>query len=637
MGRINIRKIESHLKPVLIENAAVTLLQSSFIAFVLLVSGLFFANAQPSGGPYGPINQTYDLPKVSGKIYYVAPDGKTESQGDQFAQPTTIESAIANVKTGDAIVLRGGTYRTGDLEFNQGITIQPYADEQPIFKGTFEAKEWKNINKGLWKTSWTHFFPGSPDDWWSRDRFGKETPLHVFNNDMVFVDGKILKSTGWEGDVDENSFYIDYKNGFVYIGTDPTNRLVEITAHNYGLHRVTKDMHGKSNDHKGVVIRGVTLTQYAYCGFEINGYEPQGLADPSTFGKDVVGSIIEHCTFSFCGRVGAYLRGDNLVLRHCNVNNTTTEGVYLLSSSDCLLEKNMFSRNNIEDIIGYYPAAVKIFNQTHRVTCQDNLIYDLPISNGIWYDVGNVDGRFLNNWVEGVGNSKGAGSNNQMWPSNNGFFFEISKGAICAGNVFVNCDHGIMILNSSNVLVYQNTFMNSTACFGRDKRSAVGDHFGWHPSTGPDVDQRFGHVFVNNLLAGDVNFKRPLMLVWQHPDLCQKLDKSPLKQYDYNVYVKDINSGFQTLVYWSPASNAECQQAIESLDGLKKVFDGSSANSKVFESYNMPLFKSIELGNFQLNQAFPGANAAVTLPADVQKLLGLQAKYKPYIGAFPVK
>ena len=134
-----------------------------------------------------------------------------------------------------------------------------------------------------------------------------------------------------------------------------------------------------------------------------------------------------------------------------------------------------------------------------------------------------------------------------------------------------------------------------------------------------------------------LNFKRPLMLVWQHPDLCQKLDKSPLKQYDYNVFVKDINSGFQTLVYWSPASNTGCQQTVESLDGLKMLFDGSSVNSKVFEGYNMPLFKSYELGNFQLNQAFPGANAAVTLPVDIQKILGLQAKYKPYIGAFPVK
>src|SRR5665811_279285 len=139
------------MKPILKENSTGKLLQCSFIAMVLLVSGLYSANAQPSGGPYGPVNQTYELPKVTGKIYYVAPDGKSGLLGDQLTQPTSIESAFANVKTGDAIILRGGTYRTGDLEFNQGVTIQPYADEQPIFKGTFEAKEWKIINKGLWK------------------------------------------------------------------------------------------------------------------------------------------------------------------------------------------------------------------------------------------------------------------------------------------------------------------------------------------------------------------------------------------------------------------------------------------------------------------------------------------------------
>jgi hypothetical protein len=200
----------------------------------------------------------------------------------------------------------------------------------------------------------------------------------------------------------------------------------------------------------------------------------------------------------------------------------------------------------------------------------------------------------------------------------------------------VNCDHGILILNSSNVQVYQNTFVNSTACIGRDGRSAVGDHFGWHPSTGPDVHERFGHVFVNNLLVGDKSHIRPLMLVWQPAMLCQKLDKSPLKQYDYNVYVKDM-SGFKTLVYWSPAANSGCQQSVETLDALKKVFDGSSANSQVFEGSDLPVFKSIELGNFQLQPTFAGAKAATLIPADVQKLLGLPAKYSPYVGAFPVK
>ena len=114
----------------------------------------------------------------------------------------------------------------------------------------------------------------------------------------------------------------------------------------------------------------------------------------------------------------------------------------MIGSSDVLLERNIFRRNNVEQLTGYYPAAVKIFNQSHRVTCRDNLVIDHPHSNGIWYDVGNVDGVFVNNWVEGA---------------LDGFFFEISKGAICAGNVFVGCDKGIRVLNSSNVRVYHNT------------------------------------------------------------------------------------------------------------------------------------------------------------------------------------
>ncbi|MCI0692607.1 right-handed parallel beta-helix repeat-containing protein, partial [candidate division KSB1 bacterium] len=99
--------------------------------------------AQPSGGPYGPIRQTYKLPTGTGKIYYVATDGQAEQTGESLTKPTTLEAAIERVRTGDAIVMRGGTYRTGNLLLNQGITIQPYADEQPILKGTFMAAEWK--------------------------------------------------------------------------------------------------------------------------------------------------------------------------------------------------------------------------------------------------------------------------------------------------------------------------------------------------------------------------------------------------------------------------------------------------------------------------------------------------------------
>ena len=603
--------------------------------FFLLSAGLRLATAQPSGGPYGPIPQTYALPSGAGTIYFVAPAGDSTASGTTLAKPTTLESAIARVHTGDVIVMRGGTYRTGNLVLNQGITVQPYADEHPVLKGTFVAAQWQNLGNGLWVTKWSHLFPSKPDAWWQRDREGKKTPLYRFNNDMVFVDGRFLQAVGWEGEVDENSYYIDYESGMVYIGIDPTNRLVEITAFNIALLRTTAECHGKQSDHKGYTIRGIMFTQYAYRALEIEGTDPEGLSDESQHGKDVIGSILEDCTISFCSRVAGYFRGDRFTMRHCKISDTSTEGVYVIGSNDILLEGNIFTRNNIEHITGYYPAAVKIFNQCYRATCRDNLIIDLPNSNGVWYDVGEVDGVFVNNWVENVGHVGATTPTDQLWPSDNGFFFEISKGVLCAGNVFVNCDHGMMILNSSNARVYQNTFVNSMACFGRNGRVPAGDHFGWHSGTGPDVDKREGHIFVNNLLTGDKGFMRPLLFVWQPPSVCKRLTRPLLSQFDYDVFVRSTDKASYPLIMWSPADNEKCQIGFDSLQAIRTMYPEFAANSLQYVNYSMPLFKSMELGRYELLQGSPGSNSGTQLPSEIRKIIGQSKKENPYAGAYP--
>jgi hypothetical protein len=609
----------------------------SIIFFLLFFqSTLITVVAQPSGGPYGPMRQTYELPKDVGKIYYVSPDGKPEQSGESINNPTTIESAIERVQTGDAIILRGGTYRTGNLILNQGITIQPYKDEQPILKGTYIADKWEDLGNGLWTTKWQYLFPSKPDDWWRRNREGKKTPLHLFNNDMVFADGKFLQSAGWEGDVDENSYHIDYDAGAIYIGVDPKDHLIEITAFDAALIRTTKEVHGKKSDRKGPKIKGITFTQYAYRAFEIEGTEPEGLSDEKDHGKMVVGTLLENCTISFCSRVAGYFRGDSLTIRNCKVTDTSTEGVYVIASNDVLLEKNIFTRNNIENITGYFPAAVKIFNQSYRVTCRDNLVIDLPNSNGIWYDVGNVDGVFINNWIENVGRIGDTINTNQLWPSDNGFFFEISKGAICAGNVFVNCDHGVMVLNASDVQIYNNTFVNSMACIGRNERSAQGDHFGWHPSTGPDVDERDGHIFVNNLLTGDISFERPLLFVWQRAILCEKLTEPQLTKLDYNMYIRGADKTKYPLILWSPVANENCQLGTDSLETLRKIYPDFMSNSRYYSNYNGPLFKSTELGNFQLLPAFKELESATEMPNEIKNLLNSAIKEEKYIGAYPI-
>ncbi|MDZ7723836.1 MAG: right-handed parallel beta-helix repeat-containing protein [candidate division KSB1 bacterium] len=616
--------------------ASTGIFHKAWMTFFCLIAmaGVFSVIAAPSGGPYGPIHQTYKLPNISGTLYFVAADADPNATGTSLEAPTRLETAMATVKTGDAVILRGGTYRTGDLVLNQGIVMQPYQDERPVIKGSFIAQEWRNLGNGLWTTSWPHLFPSRPADWWRRYRQGKKTPLHRFNNDMVFADGHFLQSVGWEGDVDKDTYYIDYETGTVYIGIDPDDHLIEITAFNSALTRTTGKVHGKTSDRRGPVIRGITFTQYAYRALEIKGTEPQGVSDESQHGKDVIGTTLEHCTLSYCSRVAGYLRGDSLTIRHCKVSDTSTEGIYIIASNDVLLEKNIFTRNNIERITGYYPAAVKIFNQSHRVTCRDNLVIDLPYSNGIWYDVGNVDGVFVDNWVQGVGTNETPIATNRLWPSDNGFFFEISKGAVCAGNVFVDCDHGVMILNSSDVHMYQNTFVNSLACIGRDGRSAEGDHFGWHPATGPGVEERDGHIFANNLLSGkDMN--RPLLFVWQPSELCDRLRDPMLDMLDHNAYVRGSDKTESPLILWSPAANQTCQIEIESPDELHSLHSQYAANSRFYDQYAGPLFQSRELENFYPLQNFPGLNSGLKLPAQIKNLLKQTELPENTVGAFP--
>ncbi len=607
-----------------------------YIKEKILISILFglstlFIMSQPSGGPYGPVDQTYEIPLGVNNIYYVAPNGDPNSEGILINKPATIETAIKKAKTGDAIILRGGIYRTGNLIFNQGIIIQPYKDEKPVLKGSYIAENWGKKEDGLWITSWKYLFPNKPESWWRKEREEKFTPLHKFNGDMVFVDGKMLQSAGSIDELDDNNFYVDYNKKLVYIKQNPKNKVIEITAFNKAIYRVIVECNGMQPDNRGPQIRGLEITQYADTAVHIDGYYPQGISDESEHGKDVIGTTLENCKISYCSRIAFFLIGDSLTLRHCDVSNTSTEGVYIVASSDVLVEKNKFSMNNIENITGFFPAAVKIFNQCYRVTCRDNLVTNLLYSNGIWYDVGNVDGVFINNFVENVG--KGSKTERQYFRFRSGFFFEISKGVICAGNVFVNCEIGARVLNSSNGKLYQNTFVNSPASFFRTERSAVGDHFNWHPATGPSIEERDGHIFVNNIIYKDELFSIPLF-IFQTDSLCKMLRNSQMEEIDYNIYIRksDIDT---TLILWRPADNPSCELRLKSPKELNKHYPNFSGNSKFFDNYKEPLFNAPEKNDYSLLPEFSKKVSAKDLPEKIRDLPGDAGKGKSYVGAYP--
>src|ERR1051325_5021003 len=128
----------------------------SVVSLLLVVASP--ATAHPSGGPHGPIQQTYTVPRDAAHVYYVAPNGRAESSGQSAEAAATLESVFPKIVTGDVIVLRGGTYRTGNLIVNQGVTLQPYRDERPVIKGTQVATNWETLSNNVWRTSWTNLF-----------------------------------------------------------------------------------------------------------------------------------------------------------------------------------------------------------------------------------------------------------------------------------------------------------------------------------------------------------------------------------------------------------------------------------------------------------------------------------------------
>lgn len=601
---------------------------------ILLALGMASCTQAPTAEPidivYGPIDQVYEIPETEGQIYYVSPDGDAAAEGLSLEATTSIESAIAKVVTGDVIIMREGVYRTGNLFFNQGITIQPYKDEKPVLNGTLIADNWQQDADSLWFTQWNYLFPGQPEDWWVRERNEEFTPLHRFNNDVVFIDGQYLQSAGSKAELNEGTFFVDYENSLIYIGANPEGKTVEISAFRKAIHRVTGEVHGKQSDGRGPILKGLTITQYPDTMVHIDGYYPQGISSESEHGKDVVGTVFYNCSFTKSMRIGVFAIGDSMQMRSCLIEDSNTEGLYIVGSSDVLLERNIFGKNNIEKWTGFFPSAVKIFNQTHRVVCRENLITNNPNSNGLWYDVGNEGGVFVNNRVENVGSPADADPDKIIWSSFNGFFFEISDGVLVAGNVFVNNDQGLLILNSSNAEIYNNTFVNSTAGFGRNDRGDEKDHFGWHITTGPDVDSRENHVFVNNLMIQTMPLGRPMLNVWQPAFMCERLSEPTLKQLNNNVYLSQQAEHTAPLIVWSPFDNEECSGKIFATEEITALYPEFESNSFFYKGYEGALLLEDE----KVAAEFEGHKYAAEIPDYVKTAAGWPLDDKtPFIGA----
>jgi len=88
---------------------------------------------------------------------------------------------------------------------------------------------------------------------------------------------------------------------------------------------------------------------------------------------------------------------------------------------------------------------------------------------------------------------------------------------------------------------------------------------------------------------------------------------------------------------WSPADSTNCLTEFKSLDGLRQLHPEFETHSQYLNNYYGSVFKSPELGRFELLREFPGSGSADSLPAEIRQVLGRPEQNEGTPGAYPLQ
>ena len=268
-------------------------------------------------GPFGPQPRSYVPP--AGAIY-AAPDGKAANDGQSIDQPTTIKKAIAGASSGSVVVLRRGTYRTDQIEFNTDITIQAYLDEEPVIKGSLIAANWRPSGK-YWITTWNHLAQLGKPGWANHDKTSGD--LVLWQGDMLFVDGEAYTPVPGLEELGPDKFYIDYAAKKVYLQENPAGHTVEITACKTGLRRTNDE----EADRKGPTLKGLTIMHYADTGLIVEGRVPSEAVSPGAWMDQAPHKThVENCRFLSCGRINFLITSHHLYFGYNEVARSAYVG-----------------------------------------------------------------------------------------------------------------------------------------------------------------------------------------------------------------------------------------------------------------------------------------------------------------------
>jgi len=592
-----------------------------------------------------PAPTAYYAPPTTNVIFVATTGSDSTGNGSETTPYQTLGKAIQVVNAKAAgplwtIVLKGGTYREGELAVTRGnVTIQRHGSELVSLRGSVPLTGFSGTGSPFTKTL------TSPDPTPLEQNCADSVLLGSTSRHYgaeyafaVFRGGIPLKRMSVGSPLQSGQYTYDHATNVLSLADSATE--IELASKLFAI---------KTNA-SNVKLAGLDIQGYATC--TVNWSKTVGTR---TYYKGAVllykdspadsGSILENSTVANnAASAVAVANARNVRLSGNTLVNNGWNGAHAANADGLIVDNNNISYNNFRRWNNTVEAGMKVTYIQDGVIF--NNLFEHNAANGFWCDQGCGSTNPSANWFI-------IARNLIRYNDSKGIFYEISHHGVIASNVVHdNAAAGIAAFGSRNVRIWNNTVVDndeSTASYSAnlsvvdDRRCYLNDLLpggkscteanGCDPSTGdydhcePSSAGALANTcnaqyvsLVNNLLSGSLS-SRPLLNV-EDPGQTAYGAANILEANDYQAYYRPGTSAPANLIEWQKNTGSPAV-AYASLSAYQTANPGREAQSvERVGGTSHPYFVDYPARNLLQNPASTdvwGRGAA--LPSEVLKAI----------------
>ncbi len=438
--------------------------------------------------------ETADITAAAPRTIYVSPTGSDSAAGTLTAPYRTINRAVSVAASGDTVVLRGGVYRETVYVYGKAIRLQGATGERAVLEGAGPVGG----------------FTASGGDWyargWTKEFQTNTGPMVLAGNpaaghpDQVFLNGTPQRQVLSRGEVVPGTFFHDKPADRLWLGADPTGKLVEASDLSYAIYL---------NKAHGSRLTNLTVRRY--------GTEGRHMAAIRAYSDNIVVDGVKSELNAYSGLSAI---GERIVVRDSTFKDNGYIGLHGHRITTLVVERVSIFGNNKAGFDPHHSAAGMKVTNSQGITVRDSDVSrnDGP---GIWTDLSVKYVSLVRNLTEYNGRS--------------GIEIELSSSVNAVGNVAVgNGEAGIWVLESQDVQVFHN------ALYGNRREIWVEE--------GPRAEVQ--NVWIRNNIFGLGRDRSPALFNvddWTHERSADDMNVTS----DYNAFWLPDSSPTRNVSRWA--------------------------------------------------------------------------------------